>query len=272
MFTVKQRFDYLGGAIENPKEHVFRIRINSESRQTWFELFAEFLEQPNINEVEAISIGWWFTDEDFWGKEKKYYYEEQALAELPEYLETVIGAYQKLRNLKFLYFPDGDWRDSPNLIRSDFPEIKLAPILMAFAKLEFVGVFGARIADLGSLRTNSLKVIEYCEPYSIEDQAYSPDSNAEFLEALKHSYLPNLVLIKLYVNPYQNFPKAVAELKQQNPFPNLRQIICPDPIKTSQDEDYWEPHFECHNFLPFEDSENWDFTQYATVRLDFTGE
>jgi hypothetical protein len=269
MYTIEQRIDYTGGVIQSPKDFIFRICKNVESEQTWFDLFAEFLEQPNVQEVEAISLGWWFTEEEW---EEKYDYLEDGVADLPQYLEAIIGAHEKLKNLKFLYFPDGDWEDFLNYSRIDFPEIEIAPLLNAFSKLEFLGAFGVQITDLDSLQSKSLKVIEYSESYSTEGQTYTPTNKSLFLHQLKQSQLPNLEIIKLYVHPYQNFPEAVEALRQENTFPKLRQIICPDPIKTSQDKDFLGVFPQIHNFLPSPEVVIEDYPDYGSVRLDFTGE
>lgn len=45
MWHESQRFDYDGGVLENPKDKIVRIHVK-KGQGTWFDIFAELLEQP----------------------------------------------------------------------------------------------------------------------------------------------------------------------------------------------------------------------------------
>jgi hypothetical protein len=269
MYLDEQRVDYEGGAIENLKERIFRIRKNPDSEKSWFELFAEFLDQPNVGEVEAISIGWWFTEEEFYEEYEED--EDRIFADLPQILEAIVGSHKKLGNLKFLYLLDGDYYEYYVGQGTVYPAIDVSPILNAFPQLEYFGTHGFEITDLNLLSSKMLKHFVFSEAYTIEDQTYDPSNKATLLQMLGQSDLPNLKFIHLDVYPYQNFPEAVAEIRAKNSFAQLHQIICPDPVATAEDNT-WNVSRATHDFLLISDSERQTHEFFGSLRTNFTGE
>jgi hypothetical protein len=267
MFTSEQKYGYSGGAIEKPKERIFFFQKTLYSDQTWFELFAEFLEQPNVEEVEAISFGWWH--------EESPDLIDDVFEDLSAVLEAVTASHNKLPNLRFLYVLDIDENEEVDDFFNSFteyPSISASTLLGAFPKLEFLGIFACWIDDLYGLNSVSLKAFEWRVPYLLDLYNFLPYEKPQVLAQLSQSYLPNLETIALEVNPFTDYNAAIDDLRENNPFPNLSRIICPNPIRSEEEDDdgiqYIDLEMQTHEFAVLDK----DLSFFASARIDLIGE
>jgi hypothetical protein len=282
MGAIIDRREYEGGAILNPNEGLIRISRRQKSLKSWFELFAEFLEQPNVSEVQAISIGWWMDDpENEDGEEYDYQMDDYDLTDgsFDKVIEAIVSSRFLLKNLKILFIGDFGYEGDDFYYDdgTDFPSLNLNLLLQSFNNLEYLGVSGVSIEDLGSLNSGSLKKIEISEIFSAGDYfEYEPSDNLTILDQLKTSNLPELEIIHLMVYPYSNFDLSVELIRQENPFPKLCRIHCPRPYTTSdaayQEGGWYNYENVAHVFNQLHDYVSPYLNSYSSVRMDFTGE
>jgi hypothetical protein len=284
MYTIEQRLDYFGGEIVEPKNHVFRFRNNFDTGKTWSESFAEFLEQPNVHEVEAIAFGWWFTDPEGYVSEINDYGEE-IFEDLPQVIEAIVSSRNILTNIKFLFLLDTEYfsGEEDSYYSDSFTEfaaVEISPLVQAFPKLEYFGLYGLEVTDWGSISSDSLVALEYVAPYAAE--GYSVQLND--LNRLQQNHLPNLEILHFDCDPGFNYDSFIQSLLENNPFPKLRRVFHPHFQKVElegeedndDDGDDGENHFYVVNTVRvISHADNYDspyLMRYGEVRTDFTGE
>ena len=139
--------------------------------ENWLDLWAEFLELPNIENLTALVVGDW--GESF----------ENDSTPL---VEALVVASEKLPNLKALFI--GDIASEQNEV-SWIQQSDLSPLLAAFPNLEYFGARGGTNLQLGSPHHEKLRTIV------IEAGGLA----GAFVSDLLHAELPNLEHLELYL-------------------------------------------------------------------------
>ena len=224
MWHESQRFDYDSGILENPKGKIVRIHLKKD-QGTWFDLFAELLEQPNVSEIEAFSVGNWSR---YWVEDDPYHemdlektdededYEDYAeyaqqymnLLHLDHVVEAIVAAREKLPNLKFVFLAEID--DVEQFV--SYSGASVAALLNAFPKLETLYVRDQ--VDLRGAKSDSLKEFVF----------YSIDAYPEFFAQLQGVDFPNLTTLGIFIGTYELDDEDLASVYENTLFPKLKHL------------------------------------------------
>ncbi len=218
MFKRNQRKDYIGGAIINSSEGVFRLGV-TDANKDWFALFQAFLEQPNVSQVRAISIG----------KTSSSVYPDTH-SDVNGVIEALVACREQLSELEFLFLSDIDNLDNkymPLEWEHDPDALSLATIFLAFNNLKYFGQFNLPF-DFSGCESNSLQFLEIQNTFCL-DYDYVEESDDD-----EHDDEDNSVAERIGFEYPEDFGDTTPfdNLSQAN-FPNLQALIYyahPNPL------------------------------------------
>jgi hypothetical protein len=129
--------------IASPQDHSYRLELDweaGEAGQTWTDLFAAFLEDPNVTQVNGLVVG-------SWGFEEL----QESSADV---IEALVAARERLPNLKALFIGDVTFEECEIswIVQSD-----VSPVFSAYPQLEHFRIRGANSLRFGGLRHDCLK-------------------------------------------------------------------------------------------------------------------
>jgi hypothetical protein len=195
--------------IENPTIQVYRINYHFIEYNSVQDLevildnviLEDFLNDPHVNEVPALIIGYWNKAYEIGGPE--------------DLLQQLIEQRDKLPNLKALFVGDmtSEEREISWIIQTDY-----APLLNAFPQLEELRVRGSSYLQFSQLRHNRLKrlIIE------------SGGLGSSVIESVINAKLPALEHLELWLgdemygfNEDLNTIKALLDIGK---YPKLRYL------------------------------------------------
>jgi hypothetical protein len=201
-------FVYRGGKLDFPRNQQIEISVEPNSDASWFDLFAEFLSQPQVEQVNSLKIGHWLTRQvNDWGDDGIY--TNQNL------LEAVTQSGKLLTNLKSLSFTPSvtqHFIDDFDVTFTDVVEDfsgDITVLFLAFPQLESIKVVG-RDVECSLIESEKLTSCSLC---CDQGTAY---------EVILNSNLPNLVRLRL-----MGLEESLATLFQAD-FPSLKSLKLDD--------------------------------------------
>ncbi|RYZ83637.1 MAG: hypothetical protein EOP06_19585 [Proteobacteria bacterium] len=186
-----------------PEGHAARLALDWEdydSGQKWLDLFAQFLEEGDVDNLEGLIVGPW----DFESSENS-----------ASIVESLVSARERLPRLRALFI--GDITSEENEI-SWIQQSDLSPLLNAFPELEVLGARGGTDLFFGAPNHPKLKVLI----------AESGGLDGRLVRALMTAELPALEHLELYVGT-ENYGgtttiEDLAPLLAGEVFPSLKYL------------------------------------------------
>lgn len=153
---------------------IARLSLSYDEYDTnakWLDLFAAFLEEPDVSQVTGIVVGVW----DFESSETS-----QSI------VEALVSARDRLPNLRALFL--GDILSEENEM-SWIQQSDLSPLFDAYSELEHLGVRGGSGLNLGSPRHEKLQSL----------RVETGGMDAGIVQGLNRAQLPNLEHLELWL-------------------------------------------------------------------------
>jgi hypothetical protein len=190
-----------GKPVEKLEESVYRIAKEYDAEEEWTDLFAQFLEQPNADQVTGLVIGSW-SDEVFDDDSSRV-------------IEALVAVRAKLPRLIALFLGDVTFEESEI---SWIQQSDVSPLFGAYPALQHFRVRGGNGLAPGTIRSDALKslVVE------------SGGLDASVVRDVLRSELPALEHLELWLGT-DNYgaTTTMADLEPlfaSDLFPNLRSL------------------------------------------------
>ncbi len=133
-----------GTTITNPSEKIYRITLDyldSEKDVRWTDLFAQFLQDPQVSRVTGIVIGMWGTT-------------TSEAVEADQVVQAIVAAREKLPALNAIFMGDITYEECEI---SWINQTDVSPLFEAYPRLEHFRVRGGNGLNLGRLHHDHLK-------------------------------------------------------------------------------------------------------------------
>ncbi|HLZ60194.1 MAG TPA: STM4015 family protein [Ktedonosporobacter sp.] len=191
----------------DPATHIYKIGLTFDDQAdiTWVDKFALFLYASVSRASTGLVVGVWWNLGDGSG----------GLAEVPQVIEAICAARERLPHLKALFF--GDIASDENEI-SWIQQGDMSPLFEAYPALEHFGVRGGNGLTLGTMQLEHLKSLV------VETGGLS----ADVVRTVIRSHLPALEHLELWLGTQDygatSTLEDLAPLLSGELFPNLRYL------------------------------------------------
>ena len=189
-----------GTKLKDPETTIYRLGVEYEDADSWTDVFASFLAQPNVSQITGLVVGFWTND---------------MSGDSAEAVEAIVAAQDKLPNLTALFLGDITMEESEI---SWINQSDVSPFFNAFPKLEVFRVRGGNGLSLGTLNHAHLKTL------IVE----TGGMDVALVREVLGSRLPALEHLELWLGTENYGGNAtvpdLAALFTEQPFPRLRYL------------------------------------------------